>query len=1421
MKVFLMKFNTEAERMQHPFAAFIPASIWSALFNQQLSVFQLLCAEKTSTKWILDLEQTQKRLNQDPQLNQEDTLNAWLMVALTHPELADDALMKLANYFDLSPHHAFWVTISLGRTTLFELFANLYPERLKSVIEEKNYFAFRLAAEHGHVGIMARLCELMPNKIQNMVMTNHYDAFHRAAGQGQLHVIDYLIEHHPEHADSMLLANKYQTFYAAVKNGQWEVLQRLTASLPPNKLKTILAHDSYRLLTDAAEWGQLTMLRHFIAYLQQDQSVLGEYYQFRSQTDENAFYYASIYGHVDIMAYLISLPRYADTFSITTYSKALAFAVSGGHWNAVEYIQAIVRTDLVDALFSNDHYAVFSNYSASGNLDQMARFMSRVPTEQVPIMLEKHHAHAFVNAAKHGHLAMLSYLIELAPDAQLLIEYEGYQPFVCAAEQGQLDVMKYLMTCVPQTKQLSMMESNNAYAYDEISQHIDLNPHLIPRMQKIPKDAFAAFTYAANCRHLEMMTYCVAWVLEHAPDKLEAMLVANNYLAFEGAVEHDDMDVVEALVTLMRRYAPHKLEDMLTSSRALTQAATYGHFTLLKYLLEVHEQHELIATCDYKFVLDVASRHGYIESMIRAPEHIVPPDYLIRDSVRSGHLEMVTFLAAKLSDDAFRGILSHGNFESCHAVAKKGHLGLFNYIFERTPDVITSNSWELFELAAKDEHIDIMDRLVELDTDQRLQNRMISQYRFLSNALEYSSTFKINALLRYPVVLDYVERHRYEYNSHLNKFTLEQFRELRARQADFEEEHPQAVFDVSTESEARRYFYLLRQFIRNHNEASLENIHFLMTLPSVHALLHVAVTPSQPNELLRLALTEGNQEVALILLNVSAVRALAAEHNFYIDEQRGALDLAALARDRESSLTGLTQGEQKRLRRAQDHYKSVLEEQGVTALMERLRHTLQVRYEAHPATVLTGDGRVIDLPATWDAWCVLRKTLSEDTRERALESYIKHKDHSAWRYLEKPNPWMADTASYVIRDEQGAYSTFEDYQPLIALFFLGATDENTPPSDGHTLATRLEHFIDELAHIGRAHNWDRTRSVTTVNGEEISEEYDDLEGDKPSCYSGVKRRLFQSVLGHPYFKILTLDDIKQELRDFVRTHFETCIRENPPKAIAWCREWTKLCEDGVGGEALSELNITPEEQDTFIQELNLKYAKQFEEDAIFALYIQNRFKLSDVITTHAACFGGEVDLTYLLIKPYPARVLNIEELRAARVRKFSVLQPEPDGVHPDVVIEIEVITLKLAALKFPIVVKEEAKNYLADKANPATFSEFNQFTHQIKQIEEEGVDVIWGSIKDHVAARMFDEFGSLYVNQDDPRFTAFMDTAQYIELGELPSFQKELSESEGYRKYCSSMMRSPGLFFGEKTQGQDSGSSPSDKETGAQVVASY
>ena len=90
---------------------------------------------------------------------------------------------------------------------------------------------------------------------------------------------------------------------------------------------------------------------------------------------------------------------------------------------------------------------------------------------------------------------------------------------------------------------------------------------------------------------------------------------------------------------------------------------------------------------------------------------------------------------------------------------------------------------------------------------------------------------------------------------------------------------------------------------------------------------------------------------------------------------------------------------------------------------------------------------------------------------------------------------------------------------------------------------------------------------------------------------------------------------------------------------------------------------------------------------------------------------------------------------------------------------------------------------------------FINITARLKKIEEDGVSAIWDVLRETVAKRMFDEFGSLYTSKDDQRFTGLVDGGLYLNIEQLPCFQKVLSESEGYRKYCSSTMKSRGLFF--------------------------
>ena len=244
-----------------------------------------------------------------------------------------------------------------------------------------------------------------------------------------------------------------------------------------------------------------------------------------------------------------------------------------------------------------------------------------------------------------------------------------------------------------------------------------------------------------------------------------------------------------------------------------------------------------------------------------------------------------------------------------------------------------------------------------------------------------------------------------------------------------------------------------------------------------------------------------------------------------------------------------------------------------------------------------------------------------------MEAYAKHADHTAWRYLSKPNAWMHEDAAYVEVDPNNPterWSTFERYRDLISLCYVAAIDKEADPIEGYTLETRLEQFIKELALIGRAHNWDQTRKrtieITDSHGTKhltpIIEEYDNFEKDKPSCYSGVKRRLFQSVLGHSLFKLLTKDMLNLEIQEFLQQHFKTVIIEENRTSI---RDAYKECIVDLNETHLSllqALNVSPEKQKQFIDSLTHKYGNQLREDSQFMQHITDTFTLTDPYKAH-------------------------------------------------------------------------------------------------------------------------------------------------------------------------------------------------------------
>jgi hypothetical protein len=384
-----------------------------------------------------------------------------------------------------------------------------------------------------------------------------------------------------------------------------------------------------------------------------------------------------------------------------------------------------------------------------------------------------------------------------------------------------------------------------------------------------------------------------------------------------------------------------------------------------------------------------------------------------------------------------------------------GHLAIVQYLIEVLRDAAPSeiqNALEmshyfLFKEAAMNHHLAVMQYLIgELTaiSPTKVQEMIASrdfdgEYAIFRGAVEDSfetgNQDILNYLLQFGPVFIYAETHDDKYGLVcLHPFVTKQLQLLQAMKATFEQDNPGSLFNIEDEEQTRLCFYMLRNLIRRNDIALQADLLFLINIPSVKALLHTAVTPEQPNELYRLALENHNEAAIEMLEREPLVYALAVQANFYRPEAEETLDLLALGADNESSLLALTEGEQQRLASAEAYYGDSLRTPAqIEGVMQRLRETLKTRYEAHPAQIIKSDGIRVDLPMSWPALQALN--LNANDKALALRAYYEHSDHTAWRYLEKPNPWMSESAEYVQRSGIEGWAMFEGYQDLIALFF--------------------------------------------------------------------------------------------------------------------------------------------------------------------------------------------------------------------------------------------------------------------------------------------------------------------------------------------------------------------------------------------------
>lgn len=636
---------------------------------------------------------------------------------------------------------------------------------------------------------------------------------------------------------------------------------------------------------------------------------------------------------------------------------------------------------------------------------------------------------------------------------------------------------------------------------------------------------------------------------------------------------------------------------------------------------------------------------------------------LFKDAAQNGNLDILKWLK-EIAADEFLQMIRAVNYAPFDYAARYGHFHILKWLAKQAPaelpNMVQAFNYAAFRFTAAEGRLDVLKWMQEILPNHFLDMIRAENFNAFHRAVIKKHPPVIEWLLETLECFAYAEAHVFEYGDIMNPYLNQILSSLRQRSLAHLGAEP---FNVSVE-EAKRCFYVLRNLIRRNDADVHDDIVFLLNISAVRCLVHTEITVGRSNELLRLALSVGNESAAAALLNISPVRELAERCNYYRNERVGGLDLSALAQDRESSMHALSIGEQKRLKAANDYYQPVLQNKGVSQIIEDLRQNLITYYEKNPALLTKDNGTCFGLPASWANFQKL--SLSPAERERANIAYYQNTNHSALRYLSKPNHWMHKEASYVSMDEnnpQNKWSAYVEYQPLIAMFWLAAQDKDFPLLEGHTLAGRIELFIKELSLIGRAHNWDKTR--TRKDKPDEKEEYDDLQGDRPSCYSGMKRRLFQSVIGHPLLKLLSKEDIKQEIREFALDYFKQKIMLlNNKNTLRISFEQYVYEADEDSPQPLACLNIPPKDQDDFLMYLHKKYSEQFSTDPNLIALVRDTLRINPHSKVpseryHALKLDGLTHLLFYLQQeeqpPESEQIaLNLKNQKTQPMKKFYV-----------------------------------------------------------------------------------------------------------------------------------------------------------------------
>jgi hypothetical protein len=459
--------------------------------------------------------------------------------------------------------------------------------------------------------------------------------------------------------------------------------------------------------------------------------------------------------------------------------------------------------------------------------------------------------------------------------------YLGFNLAVC---NQSISVFNFLITLLTTDEQRAMiMDKNNQIFYSAIKNNNRAVFKIIKKLMAledlrgmIAKSDYNAFWYAS----LQMKESFFKII---NPEKHWDMISADDNSTLKFAVLNNDIAMVQYLFS---KTTKEQWPLMLSSGIffAFREAAQRGFDQIVDYLLQKVSAEQLLpmimAEKFQAFLLAAEWGHlTIVELLIRW----IPKAHLMTmiqfdgfkaffQSLRKGHLSVVECLLRQVSQEKLWEMIGINHFEAFRLAARKGYLTrLVNILFESASidhiDTIVSDKNNLFSLVVED----------AVD----------------NGSIDHEA---VKRLMSFPAIFQYMEYNSGKYGNHFVKpFVMQQLQLWYHASRVTDQTNPDQGFDLTGAREQRLGFFMARFLIRCHDPVVLDDLRFLLSIPSIRALSTKAVTPNRPNELFRLALMIGNQGAVSLLMELVEVRVLAEQNHFYANEDlAGPLDMSEI-----------------------------------------------------------------------------------------------------------------------------------------------------------------------------------------------------------------------------------------------------------------------------------------------------------------------------------------------------------------------------------------------------------------------------------------------------------------------------------------------------------------------------------------------